>query len=132
MYFCRLMTHHLKLTSILYQYLYFLDFFFNIFCRWKSAQSFSRLIVSIFIFARIFFSVYFARWKSVGLPPPWLYRDSFTLTIRPRYIQSWIKHLQTFHLFSRTCLHHKWNKTRLLSSEGICNSCLTSCEQLNT
>ena len=33
-----------------------------------SIKNFSQFIVSIFIFSQYFFSIDFARWKSVGLP----------------------------------------------------------------
>ena len=40
------------------------------------------------------------------------------------HVQSWTKYLETFSLFSIIFLHHKWNRTRLLSPEIECTSCL--------
>ena len=37
-------------------------------CSVDQSKSFSQLVVSIFIFSPYFFSIDFARWKSVGLP----------------------------------------------------------------
>ena len=49
-------------------------------------------------------------------------------TKREVFRESWTKHLQTFWYFSTVCPHHKWNRTRLLSPESGCKSCLTSCK----
>ena len=41
------------------------------------------------------------------------------------HLQSWTKHLLTFSHFSTIYLHHKWNRSRSLSPESECRSCMS-------